>query len=63
VGGSMGVPSGFSLVGAAEDDEGRRSGETGLVVNECGDGAVGGGRWMNVSPSSGRLVIVAFGFS
>lgn len=42
---------------------GRRSGDVGLVVNEYGEGAVGGGRWINVKSSSGKAVSTAFGLS
>ncbi len=39
----------------------RRSGDEGAVVSEYGEGMVGGGRWMNVSFSSGSCVTTAFG--
>lgn len=40
---------------------GRSSGDEGSVVKDCGEGAVGGGRWMKVRLSSGNAVTVAFG--
>jgi len=40
---------------------GRRSGDEGAVVSEYGEGMVGGGRWINVSFSSGSCVMTALG--
>ena len=42
-------------------DGGRRSGDAGAVVYENGDGAVGGGRCMNVKFSSESVFTTAFG--
>lgn len=46
------------LVGGVD---GRRSGDTGSVVKDRGEGAVGGGRCMNVKSSSGNVVTAALG--
>lgn len=47
--------------GVADGDGRRRRGEAGAVVNECGEGAEGGGRWMNVRPgASESSLMIAF---
>lgn len=47
--------------GPVTGDGSRRSGEVGAVVSENGEGAVGGGLWMNVKSSSSKGVTAAFG--
>jgi len=47
------------VAATASEETLRRNGDDGAVVRECGEGAEGGGRCMNVSPGT-ILVMIAF---